>query len=36
MYIKDSHFGGHVIFMHVLQVKRFLIVGNAVIFHVKN
>lgn len=36
MHIKDIHFEAHAIFMHVPQVKIFLIVGNAVIFHVKN
>ncbi len=35
MCIKDSHFGEHVSFMHVLQVKNFLIVENVVISHVK-
>ena len=36
MCIRDVHFGELVIFMLVLQVKNFLIAGNAAISHVKN
>lgn len=36
MYIKDSHFGERVSFMHVLQAKLYLTVENVAIFHAGN